>query len=509
MKRDGTLESLWQEIPGYNAENKALPDTVYDVIIVGGGITGVSTALQLQKAGKQCVLVEAHNIGYGTTGGTTAHLNTLLDTPYNRIEKNFGEDSAQLVAVISREAIDLVKRNVEEYNIDCDFKEQPGYLYAENEKQVKELEEIYEASIRAGIQIEWASDIPVPYPFLKAVVFDRQASIHPTKYLFGIAKAFESAGGVIMQQSRVVSVDEADEIITATINNETYKGRNLVYATHIPQGVNLLHFRCAPYRSYVLALKLNNDDYPKALAYDMQDPYHYFRTYENNGEKYLIAGGEDHKTGHEENTQACFTRLESYCRTHFDVSEVSFKWSSQYFESTDGLPYIGHLPGHGENMFVATGFSGNGITWGSASSIILAEMIASGNSGEYVELLDPSRIKMVAGFTNFVKESADVVGQLISKILPAEKLPSFSDLAHNEARVVKHDGHTLAIYKDSNGKLHAMNAACTHIKCNVAWNNAEQTWDCPCHGSRFSIDGEVLTAPARKDMEVIDLKKEE
>ena len=508
MKRDGTLKSLWQDIQEYKPGNIAVANTVYDVIVVGGGITGVSTALQLQKAGKQCLLAEAHNLGYGTTGGTTAHLNTLLDIPYNRIEKNFGEDSAQLVAVITREAIDLIKRNVDEYNIDCDYSEQPGYLYAENEEQVKELEEIYEASKRAGLQVDWANDIPVPYSFIKALVFDRQASIHPTKYLLGIAKAFEDAGGIILQNSRVVSVDEGD-LLTATINYETYQARNLVYATHIPPGVNLLHFRCAPYRSYALALKLNNDDYPQALVYDMQDPFHYFRTHTSNGEKFLVAGGEDHKTGHEENTEACFTRLESYCRAHYDVSEVAFKWSSQYFEPTDGLPYIGELPGHGENMFVATGFSGNGITWGTASSIILTEMMATGNSGEYVELFDPSRIKMVAGFANFVKESADVVGQLIGKILPGEKLPSFSDLAHNEARVVKHDGHTLAIYKDPNGELHALNAACTHIKCNVAWNNAEQSWDCPCHGSRFSIEGEVLTAPARKDMEVIDLKNDE
>ena len=508
MERDGQQKSLWQQLPDYSTINSANPNTIYDLIIVGGGITGLSTALQLQKAGKQCLLAEAHTIGYGTTGGTTAHLNTILDCYYNRIEKNFGEDSAQLVAGITRETIDLVNANVQTYQIDCDFKEQPGYLYADNEEQVKELEEIYESSKKAGVSVSWANDIPVPYPFLKALVFDRQASVHPTKYLYGIATAFEQLGGVIMQHSRVVSVDD-DEIIKATINNEIYQGHNLIYATHVPPGVNLLHFRCAPYRSYALALKLNNDDYPDALAYDLQDPYHYFRTHSDNGEKYLVVGGEDHKTGHEENTEACFSRLESYCRNHYDVAEVVNKWSSQYFEPTDGLPYIGELPGHSENMFVATGFSGNGITLGTSSSIILSRMIITGERDEYAELFDPSRIKMVAGFSNFVKESADVTGLLIGKLMPGEKLPSFSDLAHNEARVVKHSGHTIAIYKDNNGQLHALNAACTHIKCNVAWNNAEQSWDCPCHGSRFSINGEVLTAPARKDLEMINLNNEE
>ena len=507
MERDGQLQSVWQQLPGYSTINSADPNKIYDVIIVGGGITGVSTALQLQKAGKQCLLAEAHTLGYGTTGGTTAHINTLLDTYYNRIEKDFGEDSAQLVARIARRSIDLVNENVQAYNIDCNFTEQPGYLYAENEEQVKELEEIFESAKKAGLSVNWANDIPVPFTFLKALVFERQATIHPTKYLYGLANEFEKLGGVLLQHSRVVSVDEG-EIIKATIHNEVYQGHNLIYATHIPPGVNLLHFRCAPYRSYALALKLNNDDYPEALSYDLQDPYHYFRTYSENGIKYLIVGGEDHKTGHEENTEACFNRLESYCRSHYDISEVAYRWSSQYFEPTDGLPYIGELPGHKENMFVATGFSGNGITLGTAASIVLSNMIITGDKDDYAELFDPSRIKMVAGFSNFVKESADVVGLLIGKLMPGEKLPSFSDLAHNEARVIKHSGHTIAVYKDDNGQLHALNAACTHIKCNVAWNNAEQSWDCPCHGSRFSVDGEVLTAPARKAMEVVDLKNE-
>ncbi|MBA2499997.1 MAG: FAD-dependent oxidoreductase [Chitinophagaceae bacterium] len=507
MKRDGIQQSLWQQIPAFEIKNILPANTVFDVLIVGGGITGLSTALQLQKIGKKCLLAEAHVIGYGSTGGTTAHLNTLLDNYYNRLEKNFGEDSAQLVAQITRESIELIKSNIEEYQIDCDFVEQAGYLYAENEEQVKELEEIFEASNRAGLQVRWVTDIPVPFPFLKAMIVEGQASFHPTKYIYALAKAFEDAGGILLQQSRVVSVDDG-EIIKATINEDIYSAYNLIYATHVPPGVNLLHFRCAPYRSYALALKLSNEDYPAAQVYDMQDPFHYFRTHITNEEKFLIVGGGDHKTGHEENTEACFKRLESYCRSHYDIKEVAYKWSSQYFEPTDGLPYIGQLPGNGENVFVATGFSGNGITLGVASSIILTGMIETGMSGEYAELFDPSRIKMVAGFNNFVKESADVLGQLIGKILPGEKLPSFSDLAHNEARVVKHDGHTLAIYKDNNGELHALNAACTHIKCNVAWNNAEQSWDCPCHGSRFSIDGEVLTAPARKDMEVIDLRKE-
>lgn len=506
MERDGYLRSLWQGIPAYQPVNFATGNNLYDVVIAGGGITGLTTALKLQKAGKKCLLLEAQNIGFGTTGGTTAHLNTMLDTPYNTIAKNFGEESAQMICTLARQSIELIKRNIQEYYIECEFEEQPGYLFAADEAQEKELPAIYEASKKAGVEIDWSNEIPVPIPFIKAAKFEKQASFHPGKYITALAAAFESAGGIIIQQCRVTSVDENDIIKVICSNNEVYQANHFIYATHVPPGVNLLHFRCAPYRSYALALKLKDDQYPSGLVYDMHDPYHYYRTQVVDGEKYLIAGGEDHKTGHEENTLTCFNKLESYCRKYFNVEQVAYKWSSQYFESADGLPYIGRLPGHSDNMYVATGFGGNGIIYGTAASILLTEMIASDNGEAYAELLDPSRIKMVAGFNNFVKESADVVGQLISKLLPADKLNDFSELAAGDSKVINYDHHTVAVHKDDSGQLHALNAACTHIKCNVAWNSAEKSWDCPCHGSRFSIDGTMLTAPARKNMEKINLR---
>ncbi len=282
------------------------------------------------------------------------------------------------------------------------------------------------------------------------------------------------------------------------------RAKFLIYATHVPPGVNLLHFRNAPYRSYAMAVKLKDGNYPDGLAYDMYNPYHYYRTQEVDGEKYLVAGGEDHKTAHEENTEACFTRLESYLMKYFAVEKVSFKWSSQYFEPTDGLPYIGHLPGNPKNVFVATGFGGNGITYSHVAAKVLTDLIVAGKS-EYEKLYDPNRIKPVAGFTNFVKEAADVVGKFIGDRFNKEKIKELADIARGEAKLVKYEGHSIALYKDENGNVHAVNPACTHINCMVGWNTAEKTWDCPCHGSRFDADGVMLTAPARKDLERIDL----
>ena len=507
MQRDGALTSLWQHgIPGYVPRTNTISKDVFDVIIVGGGITGITTALQLQKAGKKCILAEAHTIGFGTSGGTTAHLNTFMDNSYAQIEKDFGEDNAQLVHAAAREALDLVKKNIGEYNIDCEYSELPGYLYSQDEKQTKELDDIYEASKKAGCGIRFEDKIPVPVDFIKAVVYERQAQFHPAKYFYALAEAFEDAGGVLLQNCRITGVHEkGDNLEIESFLGKIY-AKQLIYATHIPPGVNLLHFRCAPYRSYAMAIKLKGGKYPDGLAYDMYDPYHYYRTQEVNGEKYLVAGGEDHKTAHQENTEECFRRLEAYLQKYFDIEEVSFKWSSQFFSPADGLPYIGHLPHNPSNVFVATGFGGNGMTYSHVTALVLTDMIVKGES-RYQKLFDPNRIKPMAGFENFVKESADVVAKFIGDRIHKVKIKELSEIAAGEAKVVKYEGDSIALYKDEKGGLHAVNPACTHVNCIVGWNSAEKTWDCPCHGSRFSMDGEVLTAPARKDLEKIDMKK--
>lgn len=507
MKRDGALTSLWQsKIPDYRETKADSTNNHYDVIIVGGGITGITTGLLLQKSGQSVLIAESHNICFGTTGGTTAHLNSFLETPFTKIAKDFGNDKAELVAKACREGMDLIKKNIEQYKIDCDYKELPAYLYAQDEKQIKDLDEFYEGFEKMGIECSISNTIPVKIPFEKAVELPAQAQFHPVKYVYALAKEFEKAGGVLMQNCRVTAVEE-NETLEISSSQGGFKAKNLIYATHIPPGVNVLHFRCAPYRSYVIAVKLKNEkDYPDALAYDMADPYHYFRTQEVNGQHYLVAGGEDHKTAHEDNTEACFKKLEAFVRNYYDIDSVDFQWSSQYFNPVDGLPYIGHLPGHQQNMFVATGYGGVGMTGSHIAALTLCSMLVNGKS-EYQHVFNPNRIKPVAGFSNFVKEAADVVSHFIGDKLSTEKIRDLVELAPGEAKVVKCEGHTLALYKDENGQLHAVNSACTHIKCTVNWNSAEKSWDCPCHGSRFSFDGDVLTGPARKDLEVLKLEE--
>jgi glycine/D-amino acid oxidase-like deaminating enzyme/nitrite reductase/ring-hydroxylating ferredoxin subunit len=504
MKRDGSLNSLWQnKMPEYVSLTRGFSGKTYDVVIAGGGVTGIATALMLQKSGKSVLVAEAQNLCFGTTGGTTAHLNNFFDTSYDQVKSGFGEDDAQLLAIAANKALDLYKSNIETYGIDCGYTQKDAYLFAKDQSQADELEKIYKAAKNVGIDVSYTDRIPVPEEFLKAIVFHEQAQVHPARYVYGLAKAFEEAGGEIIQNCRILKFS-GDEILEIETTQGQCRTSNLIWATHIPPGINLLHFRCAPYRSYAMAVILNDESYPEGLAYDLYDPYHYYRTQEIDGKNYLIAGGEDHKTGHEEHTEGCFKKLEAHVRSVFDVKEIAFRWSSQYFEPADGLAYIGHLPGNPSNVFVATGFGGNGMTYSHIAANLLTEKIENKDS-DLARLLNPGRIKPVAGFANFVKENADVVAQFIGKKFSAEKIEELADLAPGEARVVKYEGSKLAIYKDESGNVHAINPTCTHAKCTVGWNDAEKSWDCPCHGARYSMDGEVLTGPASKALELVSL----
>jgi hypothetical protein len=505
IPRDGNCVSLWQDTVRPNQEStRSYKNTVFDVAIVGGGITGITLALSLQKQGKNCIVLEARNLCFGTTGGTTAHINTFMDNPYTSMIKDFGMEGAQTVARAATEALALIEANVSEHNIECGFEKVNAFLFSQDEKQTNELNEIYAACNEVGVMAEGANEVPVPINFRKAIQINGQAKFHPTRYVLGLAKSFEDFGGVIVEHCRVTDIEEG-EVVAIQTSIEKFQARFLVYATHIPPGINLLHLRCPAYRSYAMAVKLNDQNYPQGLAYDMYDPYHYYRTQEIDGQKYLIVGGEDHKTGEQSNTNKSFLQLESHIRSHFNVAEISHRWSSQYFEPVDGLPYIGKLPGANDNVLVATGYGGNGMTYSHVAVLELTDMILM-KASRYSELFSPGRIKPVAGFTEFVKHNTDVVGQFIGKWFATERLEQLSELSPDEGKVVKLNNETMALYKDGTGTLHAVNPACTHMKCSVAWNAAEKSWDCPCHGARYSIDGEVLNGPADSNLELIELR---
>lgn len=494
INRDGYTISLWQQhISAFPLSSKH-EDKTYDVIIVGGGITGVTTAFLLQEAGFKCLLLEAANLGFGTTGGTTAHLNTLLDVSYETIEKNFGLQASRAIAKASANAIRFIEKMTQEYKIDCGFQTADAYQYAQNEEQDKALVREATAATNAGLDVSRVATLPLPIACSSAIQVKGQAKFSPLPYLYELAKEFENLGGVILENTRVTDIAH-NETVDVTAGEHTFSGRKLILATHIPPGINLLHLRCVPYRSYAVAVRLSQNDYPQDLYYDMEDPFHYIRSQEVDGQQYLIVGGEDHKTGHHENTTLCFRQLEAWVRKHFPVAEITQRWSSQFYEPVDGLPYIGQLPGEEEDIYVATGFSGNGMIYGTVAALLLRDMLL-GVQHELEKILDPNRLKPIAGFSNFISHNADVAKQFVGKLIPAASLPQLADLAPGEGKVITYESEKMAIYKDEAGELHTVSPVCTHMKCDVSWNSGERSWDCPCHGARYNTDGQVLNCPS-------------
>lgn len=501
--RDGTNVSIWQTIRAPKFTRGNTNESIYDAIIIGGGITGLTTALLLQSKGKKCVVIESKTIGYGTTGGTTAHFNTFFDTSYPEIEKDFGEDMAKLVAKSAKEALRLITELIERYNIDCDFEFKDAFLYSEKETESKLLEEILASSIKAGVTSVYTESNHLPITLDKVIKYNNQAQFHPLKYVHALAEEFIIAGGIILENHFIKSTGSENNLHYAEGNGFTIKGHNLVHATHLPQGINYFNFTCAPYRSYVLGVSLADDAYPDALVYDMQEPYHYFRTHTIEGKKYLIVGGEDHKTGHGEPKDA-FEKLMAYTKEHFKVASIDFKWSSQYYIPADGLPYIGHYPGSGEGCYVATGYSGNGMTFGTLSAKIISDLIL-GEESQYTKVYKPSRIKPIAGFKEFVKENADVAWRFVADRFSAEEISSLNEIENDSGCLADYEGKRIALYKDKTGKVHALNPTCTHAGCIVKWNQTEKSWDCPCHGGRYDVHGKVITGPPTQDLQKIEI----
>lgn len=505
IRRDGENLSPWQvNLDSERASPGTVAEEIFDCIIIGAGITGITAALILRDSGKKVIILDAHNSGYGTTGGTSAHINTFADTTYKETESAFGEDSAKLFAGAVNSGFKIIQKNIDTYNIQCDFEVKPGYVYAEDEDQVKQLEDLYEGTVNVNVPISYVDKIPVPIPFKKAVLLPGQAQFHPLKYIQALLKEYITAGGIIVGDTKIEDIKTEDGIHSAIAGNKIYKSRNIIYATHIPPGINVFSFRCAPYRSYVLAVKLKDESYPKALVYDMRDPYHYFRTHIIDGQELLLIGGNDHKTGHDDPEKA-FDDLEKYSRKHFNISSVKYKWSSQYYIPVDGLPYVGQIPFFAEGIYCATGYNGNGMMLGSISAELLADKIL-GKQHPYAELFSTSRIKPIDGFTEFVKENADVVYHFVADRLSVQETDSLKRLKPGTGKVVKLDGRKVAAYRDEQGDIHALNPVCTHAACIVNWNAEEKSWDCPCHGARYDIEGRVLNGPAERDLVKINMK---
>ena len=492
-------ESLWRatyKVGGFAPLDRNLD---VDIAIVGGGISGLTAALILSRAGKRVAVFERDTIGSGETGNTTSHLTEAVDGGYQGFIRDFGESGARQVAQSSRDAIDWIATLVREAGIDCGFVRVPGFLYTEREKDVARLADELDAARRSGCPVEWTDQAPLPFKNLGGVRWDNQAQLHATAYLDGMLREAISQGLQVYENTRVLGVHE-DAPCRIETDRGTVRAADVFVAANVPINNRvLLHTKIAAYRSYAIASAAPAGISP-GLFWDTDDPYHYTRLHEVDGQTYLIVGGEDHRTGEQVDTEERFDRLVTYARERFQVLNSEFRWSGQIIEPVDGLPFIGRNAA-AQRVFVATGFSGNGMTFGTLAGMVVSDLIL-GRQNPYADLFDATRIKPVAAAVDYVKENVGFAVHLVTDRLTslnAEDRPVQS-LRPGEGGVFSSDEGKIAVCRDKQGVVHACSAVCTHLGCDVAWNAAEQTWDCPCHGSRFSPEGTVINGPAVSDL---------
>jgi glycine/D-amino acid oxidase-like deaminating enzyme/nitrite reductase/ring-hydroxylating ferredoxin subunit len=464
-----------------------------DVAIVGAGITGVTAAVLLKRAGKTVAIVEGLRVGKGETGKTTAHLTSILDERYHSLSDKFEPGGARAVHESQRAAIERIERFVHELAIDCELERLPGYLFTERADGVDAIEKEAAACRELGIPAALTSSVPLPFPVARALRFEDQGQFHPRKYLLALAATVPGAGSEIYEDSQVLEVEEGEPCRVITADGEVMADHVLV-AAHVPITNRIfLHTKIAAYRSYVVGALLEGVG-PAGLFWDTEDPYHYIRTHRlTEGGHVLIVGGEDHKVGQEPDTSAPFVRLEQYLRQRFGHLPIECRWSGQIIEPVDGLPYIGRNA-LSSRIHVATGYAGQGMTSGTLAAMILSDQV-QGWKNPYSELYDATRIKPIAGAREFVRENVDFPAHLLRDRLQRDDHPAAS-LPVGEGAVLTIEGDRLAVYRNHAGELSAVSPVCTHLGCLVNWNTTEKSWDCPCHGSRFDPHGRVLNGPA-------------
>ena len=470
-----------------------------EVCIVGAGIAGITTAYMLALAGKSVVVIDDGAIGSGETHHTTAHLVNALDDRYFELERFHGARGAKLAASSHTAAIDTIEEIVGRENIGCDFERVDGYLFVPPGESPDILTRELAAAKRAGVEVEYVEHVPLEfYEFGPALRFTQQAQFHAIKYLNGLADAVKGLGGRMYGQTHATKIEDGARPRVVTATGAEIRAGAIVVATNTPVNDRVtIHTKQAPYRTYVIAARVPSQSIRHVLLWDTPDPYHYVRLQPANGNRsheFLIVGGEDHKTGQADDFEARFAALEQWTRERFPmVEDVPLRWSGQVMEPVDGLAFIGRNPGE-HNVYIATGDSGNGMTHGTIAGLLLSDLIA-GRDNEWATLYDPARKSLRAGF-EYARENLNVAGQYADYVTPGD-VKRVEDIAPGDGAIVRRGFRQVAAYRDERGALHEHSAVCTHLGCIVAWNGTEQSWDCPCHGSRFDkLDGHVLNGPA-------------
>lgn len=472
-----------------------------DVLVIGAGITGITTAYLLKKGGSTVALIERERVASIDTGHTTAHLTYVTDVELQQLAKNFGKDHAQAAWDSGKAAIDEIESIVAEEEIECEFTRVPAFLHVRTDRfsktEASSLKK--EADLAAKLGFDAAYLSAVPYFNLPGVRFANQAKFHPRKYLRSLVEKIPGSDSHVFEKSAVSEFDAKKRRVK--VNRNWISFDRVVMATNNPlvglasmTAATLFQTKLSLYTSYVLGARLPSDAIPEALFWDTREPYDYLRIDRHRSFDYIVYGGEDHKTGQKKATTKAYARLLARLKKIIPKANIDHRWSGQVICTPDGLPYIGE---NAEHQFVATGYCGNGITFGTVAAMMARDWIV-GRKNPWTDLFAVDRKKIKGATWNYIRENKDYPYYMIKDRLARPEADSVIELKPGEGMIIGSRRKKVAAFRDGNGKIHCLSPVCTHLGCLVRWNPAESTWDCPCHGSRFKPTGEVIAGPAEE-----------
>ncbi|HLO10766.1 MAG TPA: FAD-dependent oxidoreductase [Pseudoneobacillus sp.] len=496
-------KSYWREIefPTFPQLDK---DLMVDVAIVGAGITGITAAHILSQNNVKVALIEAGRILTGTTGHTTAKITAQHGLIYDELINHFGMEKARKYYDASSQALNFIKNKVNESNLDCDFLEQDALIYATTDEYAEKIQNELRAYEKLKINGGPIDRIPFDIDIKNGIKMMNQAQFHPTKYLTHLVKNINSDLVQLFENTTAMDIENADgdKPVVVTKEGKRISCSFVIVASHYPffDGLGFYFTRVYQERSYIIGIK-SETRYPGGMYISADDPTRSLRFTPYNGEDLILIGGENHKTGQGIDTFKHHEALKQFADKVFPSNEILYRWSAQDLITLDKVPYIGPITENKQRILIATGYRKWGMTNGTAAAMMLSDFIL-GKQNSYLELFAPSRFQADPSIKEFVSINADVAKHLIKGKL--EFVPRDPHLLSNdEGSIVTVNGQRAGGYRDENGELHLVDTTCTHLGCECEWNHAEKTWDCPCHGSRFSYTGEVMNGPALKPLKRI------
>ncbi|MGE5381228.1 MAG: FAD-dependent oxidoreductase [Methylocystaceae bacterium] len=465
-----------------------------DVVIIGGGMTGITAAYMLVKQGLKVALLEADKILQGTTAHTTAKLTSQHNLIYTSIKGQYGRELAEQYAAANEKAIQIVADILKEHNIDANYRQQPAYVYTFEDKYIKQIEDEVNTARDLGIKAHYLDSIPLGFSIKAAMRFDGQAQFHPLKYLKPLAKWVTENGGMIYEQTPAVNlIHENGSDLVETRGGHRVEADKIVVATHYPffDGGSMYFAKMYQERAYVLAIKIR-EQFPEGMYITAESPSRSLRSLPTEDGDLVMVIGDSHRTGSGQDTEQHYQNLLKFAEEHYTINEVCYRWSTQDCTTPDNIPYVGNLTAKSPNIYVATGFYKWGMTNSTAAAKIISDLIVIGDN-PWAQVYSPSRGASLKVIGAVIKHNIKVAADYFGGKLSAGEYGT--DLTAGEAKIIDKDGARMGAYKDEQGQVHLVDCTCTHLGCELSWNSSEKTWDCPCHGSRYSYEGEVVDGP--------------